>query len=147
MTSGPTGSEIILHATAVAFEGRALLITGASGSGKSTLALQLIASGCALVADDRVVLRRVGPDLLASCPDPLRGLIEARGIGLLRADPCETARVVAVVDLDQQETERLPSFRDTKILEIALPYLAKTDMTDFPAAILQYLKGGREDTK
>ena len=38
-------SSETLHATTVALEGRAVLITGISGSGKSDLALQLIDRG------------------------------------------------------------------------------------------------------
>ncbi|PIY73077.1 MAG: serine kinase, partial [Rhodobacterales bacterium CG_4_10_14_0_8_um_filter_70_9] len=71
-------------AWAVAGKARGLLILGASGAGKSALALELIALGAALVADDQVALRRVGEAVVAAPPPPLAGLIEARGLGLLR---------------------------------------------------------------
>lgn len=45
-----------LHATALAFEGRAIALMGASGVGKSSLAWALIQQGCRLVSDDMVGL-------------------------------------------------------------------------------------------
>ena len=52
--------SLLLHATCVALEGRAVLLRGPSGSGKSDLALRLIDAGALLVADDLVgVLRHV----------------------------------------------------------------------------------------
>ena len=73
-----------LHASAVAVEGRGCLITGAAGSGKSTLALEMVALGAELVADDRVDIRRSGKALLLSAPASIAGLVEARGVGILR---------------------------------------------------------------
>ena len=98
----------ILHATAVAVGARGLLITGASGSGKSTLALQLIALGATLVADDRVIVTPTAEGAVRlSAPTATKGLIEARGLGLLRTD-VTSAYVAAVVTLDETETRRLP---------------------------------------
>lgn len=45
-----------LHATALAFEGRAIALMGPSGAGKSSLAWALIQQGCRLVSDDMVGL-------------------------------------------------------------------------------------------
>ncbi|MFF5986206.1 hypothetical protein [Prauserella flavalba] len=44
--------HLVLHASAVEAEGRALAFVGASGMGKSTLAAALCGAGCGLVADD-----------------------------------------------------------------------------------------------
>jgi len=44
--------ELVLHASAVQLDGRALAFVGASGMGKSTLAAALCRTGCELVADD-----------------------------------------------------------------------------------------------
>jgi len=75
-----------LHASCVALQDKGLLILGPSGSGKSALALQLMALGAVLVADDYTDLVRCDDRVIARCPAALRGLIEARGIGILRAD-------------------------------------------------------------
>lgn len=122
----------------------AVLILGASGAGKSALALQLMALGLELVADDRVIVSRRDDTLWASVPDPIRGLIEARGVGLLQAQ----ARAAPVplrlaIDLDATEVERLPPMRHLPLLDLALPLLHKVESPAFPAAIAQYLRGGR----
>ncbi|MGH3991396.1 MAG: hypothetical protein ACRDSN_02920, partial [Pseudonocardiaceae bacterium] len=44
--------ELVMHASAVQLDGRALAFVGASGMGKSTLAAALCRNGCGLVADD-----------------------------------------------------------------------------------------------
>ncbi len=137
------GNSCTLHASCVAFEERAVLITGGAGAGKSALALQMMSLGAVLVADDRTTITRSGDMLVASSPATIRGMIEARGIGILAAETLAAARPVLVVDLDRTETERLPSERETAILGISLPLLHKVESAVFPAAIMQYLKGGR----
>ena len=135
--------ELILHATTVAVSGRAVLITGQSGSGKSALGLELMCRGARLVADDRTVLRLEPIGLMASAPAPLSGLIEARFVGLLCADPMIEAPVALAVDLDRTETERLPQRRTVAYLGQDVALLHKSDAAHFPAAIVQYLSGGR----
>ncbi len=134
----------VFHATTIACAGRGALITGASGSGKSALALQLIALGAGLVADDGTDLWR-GPDdeLMADVPEAIRGMIEARGVGLLRAAAVGPVPVALVVDMDRAETRRLPPRRMRRILHRDLPLIRKVESPCFPAAILLYLKGGR----
>ena len=134
---------LTLHASAVAWDGRAVLICGASGSGKSALALQLMVYGCTLVADDATILRAVKGQLIASCPAPLTGLIEARGTGLLNANSLSNAPVTLCITLDQIETERLPPWRAVAYLGISLPLLHKVETGHFAASVLQYLKQGR----
>lgn len=137
------GGRIVLHATAVAWEGRAVLICGASGTGKSALGLEMMAWGARLVADDRTELRVEGGRVLARCPGAIRGLIEARGVGLLRAESVEEAEVALVADLDAPEPERLPPWREAVLCGVALPVLHKPLKGHSAAAILQYLKAGR----
>lgn len=131
-----------LHATSVAIDSRGILIRGASGTGKSALALSLMALGARLIADDRTLLTRSGTDVIASCPEPLRGLIEARGVGILHADAAPAMPVRLIVDLDHVETRRLPEQRTTDLLGLPLPVLQKVESPHFPAAILQYVKYG-----
>ncbi len=133
----------VLHGSCVALGPAAVLIRGASGSGKSGLALQLMALGCVLVSDDQVVLERRDGALLARAPAGIRGMIEARGIGLLAAETVAEAVVRLVVDLDAPETERLPPERETAILGLALPLVRGQTTAHFAASLRQYLAGGR----
>ena len=139
--TGPDHSTI-LHASCVALGDRAVVITGASGSGKSALALSLMGHGATLVADDRTELTRQGAVIIASAPQTIRGLIKARGVGILTADTVARAQVHLMVDLDTPETNRLPPVRQAKLLDLAIPLLHKVESPHFAPAILQYLKSG-----
>ena len=136
-------SESVIHASCVAVEGRAVLITGASGSGKSGLSLQLMAFGAQLVADDRTRVCLENRVLMARAPDTIRGRIEARGVGILNATAIKAARVVLAVDLDREEPDRLPHPREIRLLGQSVPLLWKADAPHFPAALLQFLRSGR----
>lgn len=141
-TSG-SGLACVMHASCVAYGERAVLIKGPSGAGKSSLALQLMALGAVLVADDKTCLRKTEGGLLAMAPAALKGLIEARGVGILTAETCDTAIVRLIVDLEQVEVDRLPPRRSDNLLGQTLPVLHNVRAAHFAAAILQYLKGGR----
>ncbi len=134
----------IVHASAVALSPeRGVLILGPSGAGKSGLALRLMAFGAHLVADDRVELRVADGGLVAGCPVSLSGLIEARGIGILRAKPLAQARICLAVDLGQEETERLPPAREIALLGISLPLVLRVQHGHLDVAVLQWLRHGR----
>lgn len=143
--SRDTASPLVLHASSVALSGRGVLILGAAGRGKSALALQLMAFGCDLVSDDRTAIAREGTRLVAAAPARIRGLIEARGVGILAADAVAAVRLALVVDLDAEETDRLPPLRRRRILGVDLPLLHRIESAHFPAAIVQYLKAGRAE--
>jgi serine kinase of HPr protein (carbohydrate metabolism regulator) len=122
-----------VHASAVLVGRRAVLIRGPSASGKSRLALELIEAGrigtvlfARLVADDRVHLEAVGGRLLARPAAALAGLIEVRGVGLLRVAHEPSAVVGFVVDLAAADAVRLPEpdKRRADIDGILLPRLA-----------------------
>lgn len=139
----PDAPMELIHASCVAVGGRAVLITGPSGSGKSGLALQLMACGAMLVADDQTeVFLRAGR-LMARGPLALRGLIEARGFGILRAPVLDEAEVVLTVDLATSETDRLPSWRQAEILGVHCDLVRGAPHAHFPAAVLCYLRAGR----
>jgi serine kinase of HPr protein (carbohydrate metabolism regulator) len=79
--------RVNVHATALVFAGRGLLIQGPSGAGKSSLALAML-DLCApqrvfgrLVCDDRVWLTAASGRLLAEAPETIAGLVEVRGFG------------------------------------------------------------------
>jgi HPr kinase/phosphorylase len=138
-------TENILHASCVAVEGRGLLILGASGTGKSALAIRLIALGAALVSDDRTRVTVENGRLLASCPRPeVRGLVESRGLGLLRAPTVESAELALAIDMGQTESERLPPFRTVTILGMALSLVLHPQNDHFPDALMLYLRHGRQ---
>lgn len=132
-----------LHANSVAFHGKAILITGGSGSGKSALSLGLMAIGCELIADDQSILTRHNNQLIVSCPAPISGQIEARGIGILKAKPHPPAPLSLVVDLARQETDRLPPARTITYIGIKVPLILQVQHCHFAAAILQYMSEGR----
>lgn len=141
--SPPGETETILHASSVAVGPRGLLITGKSGSGKSSLALDLMAIGATLVSDDRTHLRRTPEGALTLHPAPnIAGLIEARGVGLLRAQFVAGVPLAAMIDLDQIEAERLPERREVELLGVPVPLLHKPGTPSLAPALLQYLRGG-----
>ena len=133
----------VLHATAVAVRGRGLLICGASGSGKSALALEMMARGALLVSDDRVIADRQGDTIRLNAPDAIRGMIEARGIGLLNAVPARDVALAAILDLDARETDRLPPYRTRDLLGLEFPLLHTPASSYLSAALVQYLCAGR----
>lgn len=140
-----TATGDTLHATSAAVDGRGLLILGPSGAGKSSLALRLITLGAVLVSDDRTLVTVQGGRLQASCPNPdLVGLIEVRGVGLLRAPALPFADVRLVVDLGKPETERLPPRRTVTIAGISLDLVLQVQNDHFPDALMLYLRHGRE---
>lgn len=134
-----------IHASAVAVEGRGLLILGPSGAGKSSLALALMAQGALLVADDRVLLDARDGRLIVACPPPLAGRIEARGVGILSAAAAGPVPVAQVVDLGRAETMRLPLRRSITLLGIALPLVLGPMGPHLAPALRQLLLGGRSD--
>ncbi len=127
----------------MAHQGKGLLILGKSGAGKSSLALAMIALGADLVADDRTEITMTEGQLIASASPPLQGLIEARGIGLLRLPFLASVALKAAVNLDQSETERLPPLREIDYLGRPLELINGSHYQHFPAALMCYLMGER----
>ncbi len=85
---------------------------GPPGSGKSDLALRLLARGFSLVADDRVVVA----GLLARPTPELAGLLEVRGLGIVRLPYVAEAILALVAELS--EPPRLPEPRRHKTLDL-----------------------------
>jgi HPr kinase/phosphorylase len=130
-----------LAATCVAIGEAGLLIRGPSGAGKSRLALELIALGAVLVADDVVTLRRAGAALIAAAPATTAGLIEARGIGLLRLPHRGTARLTTVLDIVQDNGPRLPARRTETFLQLSLQALTQPAPPSAAAVLLAVRHG------
>lgn len=98
-----------VHATCVALMGQAVLLRGKPGSGKSDLALRLIDAGWDLVSDDYTELHINEGRLCARPPETIQGLLEVRGLGIVRLGCVPRAEVAAVFDLKPlTEIERLP---------------------------------------
>lgn len=73
-----------LHGSLADVYGVGLLFTGVSGIGKSECVLDLVERGHRLVADDLVIARRRGTDVLIGVGHPLqRHYMEIRGVGLI----------------------------------------------------------------
>jgi len=122
--------KITLHGTAVALRAagggadNAVLLRGASGSGKSDLAFRLIETGGMLIGDDQVVLERRQDKIMAEAAEAIRGLLEVRGIGLVKYQPAFQTRLRLIVDLVPREgVPRLPDRETTDILGVAIACL------------------------
>jgi len=134
-------AEEVIHATCVAVGGTGVLLLGPPGSGKSDLALRLIdtpglATGqdmltTELVADDQVKLARTGNHLVATAPATLAGLIEIRGLGIVKVPYRASAKIGLAIRLAPSAAiERLPEPRAnrTTMLGITIP-LVEIDAT------------------
>jgi hypothetical protein len=101
---------LVLHASAVAREGAAVIVAGASGAGKSTLVARLLDAGWRLLSDD-VVAIRLAPD---GTPSVLPGPPHYRlcrdaslRLGLPHPEPAGRKRLVPVRNRAAQEPARL----------------------------------------
>jgi len=92
-----------IHASCASRDSAGVLLLGAPGAGKSDMVLRLLDHGFMLVADDRVEIA----DGLARAPAGLAGLLEVRGLGLLRLPYAAPARLRLAVMLGPAP-ERLP---------------------------------------
>jgi HPr kinase/phosphorylase len=117
-------TRTLLHASCVEISGTGVVLVGPSGSGKSDLALRLIDGGAQLVADDRVVVERQDDRLVARPPEAVAGLIEVRGLGIMRVGHAASSHLGLVVALGGERTpQRLPERATCQVLGVALPYL------------------------
>lgn len=72
-----------VHGVMMNIYGIGVLIMGESGIGKSELALDLIKRGHYLVADDVVEYSRFHYSIVCKAPEPLKRLLEIRGLGVV----------------------------------------------------------------
>jgi serine kinase of HPr protein (carbohydrate metabolism regulator) len=90
--------------------GAGVLLLGKSGAGKSDLALRLIGLGAQLVADDRTELDVVRGRLMASAPRPIAGLLEVRGVGIVKVAQAPRVTIALAVEL-AKNPPRMPDDR------------------------------------
>jgi serine kinase of HPr protein (carbohydrate metabolism regulator) len=120
---------MILHAGLVTCQDaglwRGALIQGPSGAGKSDLALRALALGLALVSDDRTLVWNCQGRLFGTCPAPIAGLIEARGVGVTRTSARRLSEIRLLVECvsPEQPVERMPNPERQDILGVQLPVL------------------------
>lgn len=85
---------------------RGVLVQGPSGSGKSDLALRALDLGFRLVSDDRTLVWSSDGAAFGRAPETLAGLLEVRGVGVLRVPALAFCRIdLAVLS---GTPERLP---------------------------------------
>lgn len=121
-----------VHGTAVAIDGRGVLLRGVPGAGKSDLALRLIDGGARLIADDRVDVRVADGRVAISAPTTLAGLIEARGVGIVPVGAVASAPLALVVDL--VAPDHVPRLPDPSTCEIAGIAIAHVRLAPFEAS-------------
>lgn len=128
------GATSLEHATCIALDGRAALFVGSAGTGKSDLALRCLTSApilggrvlqACLVADDCVAVERSGQRLIVRAPEPIRGKLEVRGLGVINVPYVPEAGLALIVRLvSSGQVERLPDPRpEEDVLGIAVPVL------------------------
>ena len=127
--AGSRISAETVHASTVALDGRAVLISGPSGAGKSDLALRMLDRGFTLVSDDQTLVRRDGDKLIATAPPNIAGKLEIRGIGIVEMERLSDVPVALIVELTS-DIQRLPDdSRERPILGVRLPLISIDAMT------------------
>ncbi|MBI1216153.1 MAG: aldolase [Alphaproteobacteria bacterium] len=123
----PEPQRTTLHGTAVllrpvGFEASVVFLRGRSGSGKSDLALRLMEAGGGLVCDDQVLFERRANRIFAEPVEVIHGLLEVRGVGLLRVPEVVNGCLRLVIDLVKREDmPRLPDMKTETILGVQVP--------------------------
>lgn len=135
---GVPDEAVNIHATAVVLDGGAVLVTGRAGAGKTSLALALIerwrSEGrfARLLSDDQVFVAPLACRLEAFAPATIAGLVEIRGVGIVKMPYVAQAVVDLVVDLGggavpagAPETVRLAGI-DVPVLRVGLEDRVRT---------------------
>lgn len=113
----------LYHGTCVKFSGKGILIMGPSGAGKSDLAIRLIDAGAVLVSDDYVDVNIKDGKLVAAIAPNIAGLIEVRGVGLMKVDHLKSTPLHLVLDLvSAGKVDRLPEDLTFKHDNMEIPY-------------------------
>lgn len=124
--------EQIYPATCICLndETEAVLFRGPSSIGKSDFAFRLIQHHQArLISDDQVVLTSRQNRLYAAPHDNIKGLLELRGIGIVKLPFTQDIPVKLLVDLSSPLTARLPdpAFENIQNIDIRRILLNPSD--------------------
>jgi len=127
---------VTLHGSLADVYGVGVMFTGASGIGKSECVMDLVERGHRLVADDVVIVRRRGNDvLIGSGPELQRHYMEIRGVGLIDVPTIfgirsvrQQKRVEVIVQLMEWTEDAVVDRTGlegqvTSILEVELPII------------------------
>lgn len=128
--------EITISGVLIDINGVGTLVRGKSGIGKSEAALELVKRGHRFVADDSVVVTKLGEGLLyGTSPELIKNLMEVRGIGIVDiaqlygiGSVLDNAKIDLVVQMDEfsyeNEYDRLGIDETTmEILGVDIPFL------------------------
>ena len=102
------------HGVLMDIDGVGVMIKGASGIGKSEVALELLRRGHRIVADDIVVIKRIGNMLDGSANPLVKNFMELRGVGLINIAKLYGASSIKI----NQEIElviQLEAWDETKV--------------------------------
>ena len=80
-------------------------------------------------------LEDYGGGLRAACPPVLAGMIEARGVGLLTLKHRSAIPIFLIVDLDQDEPDRLPEITYQNVMGVQIRCLKRCDGPHFAASV------------
>lgn len=139
-----------IHASAFAYEGMGCMLIGDSGTGKSRLVAEAILQGAHLIADDQVRLCNLNNHLVASPVPELCGVLELRGLGLVKGlvkmrDAVHSYPIHLVAELDVAADTRLPDPQSRDYLGIKVPFLRLLPAPSTSvASLLLYLKAMQE---
>jgi serine kinase of HPr protein (carbohydrate metabolism regulator) len=122
---------LFLHASCIALNNKAVLLTGAPGIGKSDLTLRLIDEGAVLISDDQTFVHCTDGILNASPPKAIEGMMEIRHVGLRQMPFISGIPIVLCVELTslEEKLDRLPEdnfvfLLDQRVQQLRLPALA-----------------------
>ncbi|MGR6432691.1 HPr kinase/phosphorylase [Rhizobium sp. PAMB 3174] len=145
-----TGAETNIHATAIIAGRTGLLFVGPSGLGKSSMAFACLAEGrslglyTALIADDQVMVRRIGERLVARAPESIAGRMELRGSGIVSVETIDAAILrLVIMPVDAMACERLPEEGERMTVHdgVSLPLLRIPLQASHPLVRIQSLTG------
>lgn len=116
----PGSDTLLVQASAVAIDGRAVMIEGSPGIGKSSLALALIDRGAVLIGDDGLRLRRDEGTVIASPPPHISGKLEIRHVGIADV-PVTSAQLCLIISLKTDAPRLIGDAVRRDILDVNIP--------------------------